>query len=118
MSRDYRLYLADIILSCDRIVEYINGHSFESFSEDHMVIDVVARNLEIIGEAVKNIPVAVLAERPEIYWADVAKFRDVIAHQYFRIKLTVVWDAISNEINGIRTAASKIIESLPTYEDQ
>lgn len=118
MSRDYRLYLADIIQGCDRIVEYVDGHTFESFSEDNMTIDAVARNLEIIGEAAKNIPAEILAARPEVVWSDVAKFRDVIAHQYFRVKLTVVWDAISNEIGGIRTAASKIIENLPTYEDQ
>jgi len=116
MSRDYRLYLADIIQCCDRIGEYVGGHSFDSFSEDNMLIDAVARNLEIIGEAVKNVPPDVLSVRPEILWSDIAKFRDIIAHQYFRIKLTVVWDVIANEIDGIRTAASKIIESLPTYE--
>lgn len=118
MSRDFRLYLADIIQSCDRIVEYVNGHTSDSFSNNHMVIDAVARNLEIIGEVVKNIPNEILAIRPEIGWSDVAKFRDVIVHQYFRIKLTVVWDVIANEIDGIRTAASKILENLPTCEDQ
>ncbi len=117
MSRDYRLYLADIIQSCDRIGEYIGGYTFDSFSENNMLVDAVARNLEIIGEAVKNIPSEVLSSRPEVEWSDVAKFRDIIAHQYFRIKLTVVWDAITNEIDGIRTAASKIIERLPPYED-
>ena len=116
MSRDFRLYLADIIQSCDRIVEYVNGHTFETFSDDHMVIDAVARNLEIICEAVKNVPSEILAIRPEILWSDVAKFRDIIAHQYFRIKLTVVWDIIFNEMDGIRTAASKILNNLPTYE--
>ena len=61
MSRDFRLYLADIIQSCDRIDEYVTGHSFESFSEDYKTVDAVTRNLEIIGEAVKNIPKQTLA---------------------------------------------------------
>lgn len=56
MSRDFRLYIADIIKSCDRVIEYVNGHTFESFSDDYLVIDPVARNLEIIGEAVKMFP--------------------------------------------------------------
>lgn len=95
MSRDYRLYIADIIQCCDRIYEYTVEHSFESFSEDDKTIDAVARNLEIIGEAVKNIPTDILSLRPEINWSDVAGFRNVIAHQYFRVKLTVVWDIIN-----------------------
>ena len=118
MSRDYRLYLADIIQSCDRISEYVDGYSFDSFSGDYLVIDAVARNLEIIGEAVKNVPAEVLRVWPEINWSDVAKFRYVIAHQYFRVNLTVVWDVVANEIDGIRKVSSKIIESLPAHEGQ
>ena len=118
MSRDFRLYIADIIKSCDSIVEYVNGHTFESFSDDNLVIDAVARNLEIIGEAVKNIPSDTLATRPEINWSDVARFRDVIAHQYFRVKLTVVWNVIQEELDDIRSSASKLLELLPAIEDE
>ena len=82
-----------------------------------MAIDAVARNLEIIGEAVKNVPKETLAIRPEINWTDVTGFRDVIVHQYFRVKLTVVWDVIQVELAGIRTAASKILETFPNFED-
>lgn len=116
MSRDYRLYLADIIQSCDRISEYVAGYTFATFSANDLLVDAVARNLEIIGEATKNVPANILAMRPEIIWSDVAGFRDVIVHQYFRVKLTVVWDAVSNEIDPIRTAASKILETLPSLE--
>ena len=118
MSRDFRLYLADIIQCCDRVFEYINGHTLDSFSEDYKSVDAVARNLEIIGEAVKNIPVEILAARPEIIWSDVAKFRDVIAHQYFRVKLTVVWDTIFNELGDIRSAAAHIFSTLPFDDDE
>lgn len=65
MSRDSRLYLADIGQCCDRIDEYVIDHTFESFSDDYKTIDAVARNLEIIGEAVKNIPRETLALQPE-----------------------------------------------------
>lgn len=116
MSRDFRLYIADVIESCDKITEYTGHLSFETFSEDDLTIDAVARNLEIIGEAVKNIPFEVLALRPEISWSDVARFRDIIAHQYFRVKLTVVWDVLENEIDKIRTAASKLLPYFPPID--
>ena len=72
----------------------------------------------MIGEAVKNIPNEMLALRPEIAWSDVARFRDVIAHQYFRLKLTVVWDVLNNELDGIRSAASALLGHVPEIEDQ
>ena len=53
-------------------MEYTDGHSFDSFADDYKSVDAVARNLEIIGEAVKNIPSEVLVLRPEINWSDVA----------------------------------------------
>ncbi len=112
MSRDIKLYIADIIQSCDRITEYVNGHTYATFCEDYKSVDAVARNLEIIGEAVKNIPKDTLALRPEILWSDVAKFRDVIAHQYFRVKLTVVWDLIHGDLVDIRKAASHLHHGL------
>ncbi len=118
MLRDFRLYLADIIQCCDRVLEYTDGHTLDSFSEDYKSVDAVARNLEIIGEAVKNIPTEILILRPEISWSDVAKFRDVIAHQYFRVKLTVVWDTVRNEIGGIRSAASNLFIAFQPNDDQ
>jgi uncharacterized protein with HEPN domain len=56
MSRDYRLYLDDIAVSCAKVLRYTAGLTFEAFIANEMVYDAVVRNLEIIGEAVKNIP--------------------------------------------------------------
>ncbi|MBK9216536.1 MAG: DUF86 domain-containing protein [Chloracidobacterium sp.] len=117
MPRDISLYLADIIECCDRIAEYTGGHTLASFSQDHKTIDAVARNFEIMGEAVKNVPTEILEAQPEVHWSGVASFRDVIAHQYFRIKLTVVWDIVENELDGIRSAASVLYHLLPATDD-
>ena len=54
MSRDYRVYLDDILQSCFKILRYIEGISFEQFTEDERTFDAVVRNLEIIGEATKH----------------------------------------------------------------
>ncbi len=55
-KRDVRLYLTDILDCIDRIERYTTGLSYEDFIKNEMVIDAVTRNLEIIGEASKNIP--------------------------------------------------------------
>ena len=56
MSRDWGLYIEDIRDTCRKIVLYTEGMSFEQFTADTKTYDAVVRNLEIIGEASKNIP--------------------------------------------------------------
>ena len=83
MLRDYRLYLQDILEACENVRHYSSGMNLEEFSADKKTIDAVVRNLEIIGEAVKNVPNELLQNRPEIEWKRIARFRDVIVHRNF-----------------------------------
>jgi len=66
MSRDYRLYLDDMIEAIRRIKEFTNGMDFETFMEDIKTQDAVVRNLEIIGEASGKLPETVRDAAPEI----------------------------------------------------
>jgi uncharacterized protein with HEPN domain len=83
MSRELRLYLADIQVACEKVLRYTNGMEFEQFLADDRTFDAVLRNLQIIGEAVKNIPDDVRERNPEIEWRKIAGLRDVLAHTYF-----------------------------------
>ncbi len=56
MSRDYRLYLEEMLKATAKIERYTRGLDFAAFSGDKMRIDAVVRNFEIVGEAVKHIP--------------------------------------------------------------
>lgn len=56
MNKRNLLRLTDILESMDRINTYINGVEYDSFNSNQMLIDAVIRNLEIIGEASKNLP--------------------------------------------------------------
>lgn len=90
MSRISKLYLRDITECCENAKEYTAGMSFSEFSVDKKTIDAAVRNLEIIGEAVKNIPEDILQTKPEIEWKKVARFRDIVVHHYFKVDLEVV----------------------------
>jgi len=85
MSRDWALYLEDILISCRKIQQYTRGMDPVQFQADGKTYDAVLRNLEIIGEAAKNIPFPVQALIPEIEWRKPAGLRDMIAHAYFGI---------------------------------
>jgi len=56
MSRDYRIYLEDILEACEKISHYVKDITYEEFMQDQMRFDAVVRNLEIIGEAARHLP--------------------------------------------------------------
>ncbi|NQZ65433.1 HepT-like ribonuclease domain-containing protein, partial [Crocosphaera sp.] len=55
MSRSLRLYFDDILISCDKILRYSEGLDYESFMGDELRVDATLRNLQIIGEAIKQV---------------------------------------------------------------
>ncbi len=112
MSRKPRLYLEDIVTACGRIREYTAGLEDEAFMRDQMKQDAVVRNLEIIGEAAKKLPADVTDAMPQVRWRDVRGFRDVLAHQYFGVNYTIVWDAITNDLPVLESAAGQFLRSL------
>ncbi len=68
------------------------------FRGDEKTVDAVVRNLEIIGEAVKQLPDAVRSQDPEVEWQKVAGLRDLLIHAYSRVDLDIVWDIVANKL--------------------
>ena len=76
MQREYKAYLKDILEAIRKIEKYTKKLSFDDFVEDDLIQDGVVRNLEIIGEAVKNIPQDIKNKKPEMEWKKIAGLRD------------------------------------------
>ena len=117
MSRDFRLFLDDILDCCDRVQDYTAGYTYDQFSSDPKTIDAVVRNLEIIGEAVKSLPAEVLEKRPEIAWKQIARFRDNVIHRYFGVRLPIVWNVVESEIGILRTAVHELLDEETETDD-
>ena len=108
MSRDWKLFLEDIIESCEKIMRYVDQNTREEFLADDRTFDAVIRNLEIIGEAAKNIPDTIKQNAPEIEWRKAAGMRDMLAHAYFGIDEDILWDVIKNKIPALYQAVKKL----------
>ena len=82
MWRDVRLYLDDMRESCERIMSYSHGLTFDQFVDDKKTFDAIVRNLEIIGEAAKHIPAEIRRRYADVEWTKIAGLRDMVAHDY------------------------------------
>ncbi|MET0412844.1 MAG: DUF86 domain-containing protein [Polyangiaceae bacterium] len=111
MSRDPRLFLEDIVTACDKIGRYTIGLSFDQFRADEKVVDAVARNLEVIGEAAKRVPEQLRAQYVDVQWRKMAGIRDVISHGYFGVDLQLVWDIVQRDVPTARAKVAAILQT-------
>ena len=108
MSRDWLLFLDDIIEHGERIGRLLSGHNFESFCADERDFQAVLFSLLTIGEATKNLPEHLRAANPEINWSGVAGMRDIIVHRYFGLDAEIVWDAAAVHVPRLLDVARRL----------
>jgi uncharacterized protein with HEPN domain len=90
MPRDYKIFLEDILESIEKIEEYKQDISFSNLTENHLVLDAILYNLQVIGEAAKHIPEDVRNKYTEVEWRKIAGLRDIVGHEYFGKSLKIV----------------------------
>ena len=108
MKRDIGLFIEDIVNSIKNIEEFANGLNKEKFSKDKLRQSAIIRQLEIIGEAVKNIPNSFREKYPKIVWKDIAGFRDILSHAYFGVNLDRVWKIVEIDLPKLKEEVKKI----------
>ena len=108
MKRDVNLFINDIKESINNIEEFSKGLNLEKFSKDKLRQSAIIRQLEIIGEAVKNIPNSFREKFPKIPWKDIAGFRDILSHAYFGVSMERVWNILKIDLPNFKKELIKI----------
>lgn len=98
MSKLTKEYLKHIFDETEYLINYSKNLSEEKFSENLTFQKAFTRSLEIIGEAIKNLPKDFAKSHKSIDWKSFAGIRDRLIHQYFGVDYGIVWDVIKNEI--------------------
>jgi uncharacterized protein with HEPN domain len=110
VSKDASVFLEHILESITIIQEYTAGFEEEQFLATRWVQDAVIRRLEIIGEAVKNLPGELRAAHPRVPWRDLAGLRDVLIHRYFGVDLELTWRLVQQELPPFERQVREILE--------
>jgi uncharacterized protein with HEPN domain len=106
--KDDRLYLTHILERIDRIRVHTSG-GYEIFMAQDIIQDAVLRNLEVIGEAVKQISAELREQSPQIPWRRIAGMRDVLVHNYMGVDLDEVWNVVENELDKLEDQIRAIL---------
>jgi uncharacterized protein with HEPN domain len=105
--------LEDILEAAGKVRRYVAGISREDFGTDSKTLDAVIRNLEIIGEAVKNVPEAIRSTYPRVEWRKFAGLRDILIHAYFGVDVDIIWDIIQNKLPVLESQVARILSTDP-----
>ncbi len=112
MKRDDSVYLLHILDAIAKIESYLREVKEVKFLTDSLIQDGVIRQIEIIGEATKNLSSDLREKHPHIPWQDIAGMRDKLIHQYFGVDIETVWLTVKDDIPNIKDEVSKIVLSL------
>ncbi|MEW6069418.1 MAG: DUF86 domain-containing protein [Candidatus Thermoplasmatota archaeon] len=107
MKKD-KAYLKDILDAVSDIEGFIKDLTPEQFYKNKEKQYAVLRALEIIGEATKNLSKELRKKYVQIPWRDIAGMRDKLIHEYFGVKLELVWNTVKNKLPELKNQIAMI----------
>lgn len=112
MKKDPTIYLSHILESISLIETYTAEIDLVRFLERQQTQDAVLRRIEIIGEAVKNLPEDLRRENPHVPWKQIAGTRDKVIHDYLGVDAELIWNISQTLLPKLRVQVEAILSSL------
>jgi len=92
------LRISDIIEAIQLIFEYVEGMTFDQFTEDRKTIDAVVRNFIVIDEAASHLSDDFIKDHPELPWREMRDMRNIVVHEYFGVDNMIIWDTVKKNL--------------------
>lgn len=112
MKKDPKIFIEHILESIARIEEYTKEITKDEFLSSSKIQDAVIRRIEVIGEAVKNIPDEMKQKYPYMPWRKMTGMRDILIHEYFGVDLELTWRVVKEDITDLKKRMLRVKEDL------
>lgn len=112
MKKNPKIFLEHIEESIEEIENYTKNFSAKKFRGDIKTQDAVIRRIEIIGEAVKNLPSDFKRKNPQVEWQEIAGMRNKLIHEYFGVDIDLVWEVVKKDIPKLKKQIHGIIREI------
>lgn len=112
MRKDYFFFIQDILNCMEKIENYTAKMTYSDFVANSLVFDAVIRNLEIIGEAAKNVPEEIRNRYPQVPWRSMIGLRNILIHEYFGVDNEIVWEIIKTDLPAIKPILLNMLKIL------
>lgn len=110
MIRDPQIYIQDMLECINNIEEDTSGLTTEDFAQKRIVQQAVVRNIEIIGEATQKLPSEFKNHYPTIPWRKIVAMRNKVIHEYFGLKIDVIWRTIQNDLPELKKELEQVLK--------
>jgi uncharacterized protein with HEPN domain len=109
-NRSLSEFLQDILDALAEIERFTVGVDVASFTANREKILAVVKLLEMVGEAVKQVPNDIRIRYPNIPWKSVAGMKDILVHEYWDIDVAVVWATVQESLPPLKITILDILE--------
>ena len=107
-----RIRLEHIQMVIDNIFQYTDGKTIQQLNDDTMLFYATVKNIEIIGEAAYHLTKAFCKEHPETPWNDVMRMRNILVHDYYKIRINEVWKVIQEDLFPLRNQVIRYLTEV------
>ena len=113
MEKSDSPYIAQILRNIERIQKYVGVMTFVEFEKDDQKQSAVLMQLQLICELAKRVSLKAREEMKTVPWPKITGFRDVIAHDYYRVQLPIVWSIIAEDLVAIEVPLAEYLKQHP-----
>ena len=103
------IYLRHILEAIEKIERYLADVSYEAFIKNDMMVDAVVRELEIIGQAARNVSIKVKEQHPQIPWNKAIGMRNFLIHEYFGVNRKIIWETCKTDLSILKNLLLAIL---------
>lgn len=112
MKKEPLIFIHHILDSIKNIEDFMESTSKSYFFKNKEKQSAVIREIEVIGEAVKNLPASFKSKHMNIPWKDIAGMRDKLMHHYFGVNLDTVWKVVKEDLPELKNNILEIKNNL------